>query len=294
MSVLLPAKTIVRRLLLTGVACAGIAGATAVGCSSGQTQAPSSGASGIGALEAPAGNEVGGVGTIGLALVLPGGDQINSVTYTLTNGTDGGLISLPTAANPGTVATSNSQSIDFQIGGIPAGSGDSITLSAVTTQGATCHGSATGITITARGSQSVTIQMLCTTPGGEAGNLFVTGATSYCGTWTALSSGSNGTEVYVGQTITLTATATGVAPASLGYTWSQASEAGVIGTFGATQSEAAGPSDSNTFTCTAPGTTTVTVVVDDGPLPDGGACPANLNTVSATVICDPNPANQGG
>jgi hypothetical protein len=269
-------------------------GAGQVGCSS-NGSSPSATAASTGSRGAPsaASSEGSDTGTIGLALVLPGGDQINSVSYTLTNSSNV-VITLPTAPNPGTFATNNSQSIEFQLGGVPAGSGYTIALAATTTQGATCQGSASGVAITARASTNVTIQLLCTAPGTEAGNLFVTGATSYCGTWTALSSGSNGSEVLVGQTMTLTVTAAGEAPSSLGYTWSQSSEGGAIGTFGSNQSEDTGPSDTNTFTCTAPGTATITVVVDDGPVPDGSACPSKLSTVATTVVCDPNPANDGG
>jgi hypothetical protein len=265
-----------------------------VGCSGNgsatSSTALSSGTKGAAGVPSSEGSDT---GTIGLALVLPGGDQIKSVTYTLTNSSSV-TINLPTAPNPGTVATNNSQSIEFELGGVPAGTGYTIALSATTVAGATCQGSVTGVTITARASTNVTIQLLCSSPGGDGGNLFVTGITSYCGTWTALSSGSNGSEVLVGQTMTLTVTATGEAPSSLGYTFSQSSEGGAIGTFGSTQSEGAGPSDTNTFTCTAPGTATVTVVVDDGPVPDGSACPSNLSTVATTVVCDPNPANDGG
>jgi hypothetical protein len=110
-----------------------------------------------------------------------------------------------------------------------------------------------------------------------------------CGAWTSLTAGASGTEVPVGETITLTATATGADPENLGYTWS--SSDGTVGVLGTAQDEAAGPSDANTFLCTAPGTATVTVTVDDGPI-DGGSCPSALTTVSKTVTCDAVPAGQ--
>ncbi|HXN32799.1 MAG TPA: metallophosphoesterase, partial [Polyangiaceae bacterium] len=121
-----------------------------------------------------------------------------------------------------------------------------------------------------------------------------TGTTSYCGTWTSLSSTSS--EVYVGESLVLTATATGSSPSNLGYTWTMSNP---IGAFGATtggvgaqgQDEGVGPSDPMQFVCTAPGTTTITVVVDDGPT-DAGTCPTNLTTVTTTVICDAAPSNQ--
>jgi len=297
----LPVRAMVGGFMVAAVACGGVAGAVAVGCSSGQTVTGPEGTqtgTGTGSPTGTAASGVGGVGTIGLALMLPGGDQVNSVTYTLTNGGDGGLVSLP-SPNPGTVTTSASQSIDFQIGGVPAGTGDSITLSATTLGGSTCQGSASGITVTAQATQNITVQMICTTPGLDAGNLYVTGLTSYCGTWTSLSSGANGSEVYVGESIVLTATATGENPSNLGYTWTMSNP---IGAFGAIQTdggvgtpgqdEGVGPSDPMSFLCTSPGTTTITLVVDDGPIPDGGSCSTTLNTITTTVTCDAYPANQ--
>jgi hypothetical protein len=281
MSLGLLKKTVVRRAMWLGVAALGAAACSSSG------GAPSTGGAGIGA----PGKSTGNVGTLSLALTLPGGDQINSVTFTLTNSA-GNVIPLGTA-NPGTVSVNSSASIDFQIGGVPAGTGDSIALAATTNAGASCQGSATGLAVAARATTSVTVQMLCASPAPDSGNLFVTGSLNYCGTWTGLSSGSNGSEVYVGETVTLSVTATGGNPTQLGYTWSQSAiDGGLIGVFGTSQDEGAGPSDANSFMCTAPGTATITVVVDDGPVPAGTSCPASLSTVTTTVICDPYPANQ--
>ena len=273
--------------------CATAATAWQAGCSSGNESTSNGGGTGI--LGQNPGADGTGTGKIGLALTLPGGDLINSFTYTLTN-SSGALITLP-SPNPGTVSAANSASIDFQLGGIPAGTGDTIALAATTVGGSQCQGSATGFAIAAGSTTNVTVQMLCSTPGADAGNLFVTGIPSYCGTVTALSTGSTGAETFVGESVLLVANATGLNPNNLGYTWTMSNP---IGAFGATtggvgaqgQDEAVGPSDTMQFLCTAAGTTTVTLVVDDGPLPDGGACPSNRSTTTATVICDPYAANQ--
>ncbi len=235
----------------------------------------------------------GGAGTVGFALTLPGGAVVSSVTYDLLTST-GTPVMLPSAPNPGTVNVSNSASIEFQLGGVPAAIGDSISLTASLTGGGTCQGSASGINVTAPGTTNVTVQMLCSVPGQDAGNVFINAATSYCGTWTSLSSTSS--EVYVGESLVLTATATGPNPTNLGYTWTMSNP---IGAFGATtggvgaqgQDEGVGPSDPMQFMCTAPGTTTITVVVDDGPT-DAGTCPTNLTTLTTTVLCDAAPSNQ--
>jgi hypothetical protein len=236
-------------------------------------------------------------GTVGLALTLPGGALINSVTYDLlTSG--GSPVSIPGVANPGMVPVNNSQAISFQLGGVPAATGDSITLTATTTSGATCQGSAGGINIQAGVTQTVMVRMFCSSPGADAGNLFVSGTTSFCGTWAGL--GTAGSEMYVGESMVLTATATGPDPNNLGYTWTMSNPIGVFGAINGDggvgtpgQDEGVGPSDPMQFLCTAPGTTTITLVVDDGPLPaDAGACPTNLSTTTTTVVCDPYPATQ--
>jgi hypothetical protein len=51
-----------------------------------------------------------------------------------------------------------------------------------------------------------------------------------------------------------------------------------------------GTSDTITFTCPpTPGTVTVTMVVSDGPLSDGGSCPVDDTTATLTVVCvDPS------
>jgi hypothetical protein len=283
-------KSYVKASLLA-VAAASILGAAVadVGCSS----VP---ASQQGGGTGPAPGTDGPTGNVGVALTLPGGAMINSVSYELFDSTNAPLTLLGGQPNPGTVSVANSTAIAFQLGGVPAAMGDSITLSASITGGGTCIGSATGINITPRGTTNVQVQLLCSLPGADAGNVLVNGTTFNCGSWTGLSAGVS--EVYVGESIVLTATATGPDPNSLGYTWTMSNP---IGAFGATtggvgatgQDEAVGPSDPMQFLCTSPGTTTVTLVVDDGPVPAGApACPTNLSTVTTTIKCDAVPSSQ--
>jgi hypothetical protein len=234
-----------------------------------------------------------GAGTVGFALTLPGGTVVSTVTYELLT-SSGTPVVLPSAPNPGTVNVTSSAAIAFLLGGVPVATGDSISLTASIPGGGTCQGSASGFNVTAAGTTNVTVQMLCSLPGPDAGNVFVTGTTSFCGTWTSLSSTSN--EVSVGESLVLTGTATGPSPTNLGYTWTMSNP---IGAFGATaggvgaqgQDEGVGPSDPMQFMCTAPGTTTITMVVDDGPQ-DAGVCPTSLTTLTTTVKCDAAPSNQ--
>src|SRR5580693_7236371 len=98
-------KPLVRSLVMTTAACAAIA--SAASCSSNQSPGNAPGAGDQGGA---------GVGSIGLAFTLPGGDTINSVTFALKD--SGGNFVPLSVQNPGSVPTNNSQSIDFQIGGV--------------------------------------------------------------------------------------------------------------------------------------------------------------------------------
>jgi hypothetical protein len=228
-----------------------------------------------------------GYGTLDFALTLPGGAVISSVTYDLMNGSTTVALS-GGAPNPGT-ADGNSA---FELGGVPAATGDSVSLTASLPGGGTCKGTASGITVTAGNTTHVTVNMFCSQPGQDAGSIG-----GSCGTWTSLSvTNRRFAEVTVGESLVLTATATGPNPGNLGYTWTMSNP---IGAFGATvggvgaqgQDEGVGPSDPMQFMCTEPGTTTVTVVVDDGTPADAGSCPTSLTTLTTTVVCDAAPSN---
>ncbi|HSY24008.1 MAG TPA: metallophosphoesterase [Polyangiaceae bacterium] len=272
-------------LIVAGVTAIGAGATGLVNCSGsgeGPTGTPPSGGQSANAED---------TGTVGLALKLPGGTQLNSVTYDLV--TSGGTpVTLPGEPNPGAVDVSNSAGVAFQLGGVPVGTGDSISLTASIAGGGTCQGIASGITIAAGRTTSVTVQMVCSSSQ-DAGNLFVTANASLCPTWTSFSTSNS--EVFVGASLVLTATATGSNPANLGYTWTMSNPIGAFGSATAGvgapgQDEAAGPSDAMQFLCTAPGTTTVTVAVDDGS--DAGACVTSESTTTTTVTCDAFPNNQ--
>jgi hypothetical protein len=238
-----------------------------------------------------------GTGNINVDLTISGGEVLDTLTYDLL-GPSGTPLALP-VPNPGTISIAHRSAISFQLGGVPTGAGDSISLTAPIVGGGICQGSTSGFTVVAGGTTYVNVQMFCTLPGPDAGNVAVSGQTYNCGTWTGLS--TNGSEAYVGESVILTATGTGPAPSSLGYTWTMSNPIGALGAIqpdggvgSPGQDEGVGPSDPMSFLCTSPGTTTISVVVDDGPLPvdAGAACPASLNTITTTVKCDAYPSNQ--
>jgi hypothetical protein len=292
-------RTIVHASLLAAIPLLLGLAATQVGGCSPSAPEPSNGGNGNGASGgngSPAGPTRTGTGSINIELTISGGYVINTLTYDLT-GPSGAPLVLP-EPNPGTISLAGSSAISFQLGGVPAGTGDAIALSAPIVGGGICQGTTSGFTVTAGGTTSVNVQMVCHLPGPDAGNVQVTGQTYNCGTWTGLS--TNGSETYVGESIVLTATGTGPAPNSLGYTWTMSNPIGALGAIlpdggvgSPATDEAVGPSDPMSFLCTAPGTTTISVVVDDGPVPaDAGACPTSLNTITTTVKCDAYPSNQ--
>jgi hypothetical protein len=226
-------------------------------------------------------------GTVAFLLTVPNGTELDAVGYRLTNGAGATVQS-------GQISVKDSQSIQFQLGNVPPGGGYTVTVTASGPSGVTCSGSAGPFSVALRATTSVQVGMACYAPGSDAGTVFVTGQPYLCGTWNSIATvgpdnqGTNGSEVDVGGTITLVASATGPDPKGLTYTWSSSSP---IGTFGPNNPN--GTSDTTTFVCSVPGTTTITLVVGDGPVPSGATCDPTQTTVTAVVTCDAPPATFG-
>ena len=230
---------------------------------SGQQIGCSSGSAGTGG----AGSE--SVGTVGMSLTLPGGDVLNTVTWTIT-----GPNGASTIVQQGSVNVQHSNTIAFTVSNIPAGSGYTVTLTGTTADGATtCSGSAT-FSVIARATTNVTVLMRCSVGGTDAGSASFNGQTYNCATANGVSASPSETTVGSGVALSAT-TATAPDPASVTYAWSAPS-----GTF----SSASGPS--TTFTCTAPGAVVVTLTTADGPVPAGASCDPSLSTTTTEVQCD--------
>lgn len=268
----------------------GLAGAAAlvVGCSSGPQGGSSS------SIASNGGNVGGGdVGRLGMRLSLPDGTSIDSVGYSLSNGA--------TTVQSGTLATNHSQSIDFQLGQIPAGPGYTITLTAASGDGGvTCLGTAGPFAVVGHSTVNETVQLICQSGANNNGNIFISGVPDFCGTWNSVSTigpgldaaPTNGSEVLAdGVTpIVITATATGASPSSLRYTWTATT---ITGNGVTIQSNVGNGTTTDTLTVTcnsdavdAVGSAQLTLVVSDSL--DGGSvtCPTSLSTVSTTVFCD--------
>jgi phospholipase C len=258
-------RLIVRRgilrntLLFGGFGALGLAAVVAgqMGCS-GQNAGPGSQS------EEPASDTT---GTVGMKLTLPGGEQLNSVTWTIT-----GPNGASTVVSTNTVNVGSSQTISFQIGGIPAGNNYTISLTGTTTDGSvTCAGSAP-FSITARMTTNVSVTLQCNSAPAESGSALINGGTFNCGTVNSVS--ATPAETTVGNSVTVSASAVAPNNAQLAYSWSAPS-----GTFSASNAAV------TSYTCAQAGAVTLTLNVNDGTVPDGSTCsPAATSTVQ--VQCD--------
>jgi hypothetical protein len=243
-----------------------VAGAGLLAVVSGQQFGCSSGSDTSGSSPEQGGAD--GFGTVGMNLTLPGGETLNAVSWVIT-----GPNGASTVVQQGSTNIQNSQTIGFTVGGIPAGSGYSVSISGTTVDGTvTCAGS-TSFSVTSRQTTSVTVLMQCGSPAPDAGSAAIGAQTYNCAVASGVSASPS--ETTVGSAVNLTATATGPNAGALAYAWSAPS-----GTFSA-------PTGASTsFTCTASGPVVATVSVSDGTLPSGASCNPALATSTVTVQCD--------
>jgi hypothetical protein len=189
-----------------------------------------------------------------------GGITINSASYTIVG---------PNAfSKTGSIDLSSATALSATIGGIPAGNGYSISLSATATDGTTtCAGSAT-FNVSARTTTTVTVALDCH-QAATTGSVSVNGTTNVCPVIDGLS--ANPSEVKVGGTIALSGAAhdSDSGPSPLTYKWTATS-----GTFD--NSTSANP----VFTCTQVGDATITLVASDG-----DSSPNCADSLTAKVTC---------
>ena len=209
---------------------------------------------GSGALEAcssePVADGAAQVGTLGVNLTVAPGVTLNTISYTITgNG----------FSKTGTIDASGAPTISGTIGGIPAGSGYTITLTATSVEDGTTFTGSTKFNVGARGTTSVTVHLK---GDGTTGNGSVTvNGTINVGpvidelTVTPL-------KVFVGSTVTLSGVGRDPdeGPSPLSYYWS---------TTGGVVSDPIGPSA--TLTSASPGTFTVELTVSDGESTDSAS-----------------------
>ncbi|HEY3594505.1 MAG TPA: hypothetical protein VGL13_11545, partial [Polyangiaceae bacterium] len=202
-------------------------------------------------------------GTASFDLNLADGRSIQSASYTIT-GPNG-------FTKSGTLGLSASTTLSAVIGGLPAGTGFHITLTASTTDSsATCNGSAT-FDVQAGKTVAVTIAVTCH-EAPRTGGVMISGTLNLCPTVDGV--GVNPAEAQVGGSVALSASAhdSDSAPSALTYAWTASS-----GTL--SNASAANP----TFTCTTAGLATLSLTVSDGD-PDPSCAAKQAATVNCTVV----------
>jgi arylsulfatase A-like enzyme len=183
------------------------------------------------------------VGSVGLNLTAAGGVTLNSVTYTIAgNG----------FSKAGAIDTSGSPTISGTIGGIPAGKGYTITLTATSVEGDTTFTGSATFDVSAGGTTSVTLHL---NGSGKTGN----GSVAVNGTLNVNPRIDEVTvtpqTVFVGASIKLLAVGSDpdAGPSPLSYYWS---------TTGGVIDNPIGPNA--TLTSATPGTFTITLTLSDG------------------------------
>jgi len=204
-------------------------------------------------------------GSLGLNLEVAPGVTLNSVTYTITgNG----------FSKSGSIDVSGSSAISGTIGGIPAGNGYTLTLTATSAEGGASFTGSAKFNVTAGKTTAVTIHLKGTATSGN-GSVTVNGTLNVGPVIDELT--VTPLEVNVGSKITLTGVAKDAdqGPSPLSYYWS---------TTGGLIDSPIGPNA--TLTSTTPGTFTVKLTVSDGEI---------TTTASSTVtFVQPDADGSGG
>ncbi len=235
-----------------------------------------------------------GDGSVGIHFAIPGGEHLSTLLYTLTNGAH----SYSASVTVGTASV-----VSFVIPAVVAGTGYGLSITGVSDDGlVSCSGSfGTGVSdagidrgapfaVLARATTSVNVQLVCVDlPNQSQGGVLVSASANCCPVWdTLLSNPSNAATIAPYNTTQLVGNASGPcdgdagAGVNLQCTWSVNEGTGTVSP---TISDGHGNFDA-TFTC--PPTYEIDIVemtCTDGPLPDGGACPANLTTGATQIVC---------
>jgi len=179
--------------LFAGAGVVALASSQEIGCSSGDSY-------GVAPSSAPGSADA--IGTVGLKLTLPGGETLNTANWTITGPNGASAV-----VQSGMTNVANSNTLSTTIGGIPAGSGYSISITGTTVDGTvSCAGSAT-FGVTARATTNVTVLLQCGVAAPDAGAAAINGLTYACGT--ANGTSANPSETTLGNSVSLTATGSG-------------------------------------------------------------------------------------
>jgi hypothetical protein len=216
-------------------------------------------------------------GMLSLALSLPGGATISSVSYTIHSAQP----TSPPADKAGTINTSNGMATASVETSFAASTNDTVTLTATTSDGEPCTGTSPQFSVVSNGQALVGVTLTCglLTPDGGAGSVRITGTivdnSDICpvlNAWSVspLTTGPTGT-------IDVTSMASdGNAADVLTYKWT-ATPAPATDPF--TNSNAA----ATTFNCPGTGNFALTITVDDHHMPTN--CTAVRTVNIACGLC---------
>jgi hypothetical protein len=191
----------------------------------------------------------GALGAVNVALELGGGATVTGASYTIRRA--GGF------NQSGNLGLGPGASASTAVGGLPAGDGYAIAISATASDGATGCGGSASFSARAGLTSAVTVHLTCR-QAPVNGSVSFKGNLNLCPNLQGV--GANLAEVTVGNGIALSVGADDPdsGPSPLAYHWTVSSGA---------LDDAASPRP--TFTCLSPGTVTITVAVSDGdPEPD--------------------------
>jgi len=202
-------------------------------------------------------------GSLALTLDAATGTTLNTVGYAITG---------PNAFSlNGTIDVSHSTTVSSVIGGLPAGGGFNITLTATSTDGSTSCGGSASFAIVAHTVTPVSVHLTCH-EAPRTGSVSVNGTLNVCPQIDGVS--ASPTEVLVGGSVGLSASAhdADAGPSPLAYQWTASS--GVVIDPGAATTR---------FTCTSAGSATISLSVSDGD-PAGNCADTSAVTVNCTAL----------
>jgi hypothetical protein len=208
----------------------------------------------------------GPAGEVRLALSLPDGTSVNSVSWKILSATSSVIVS-------GTLVTSGSQRPSF-IASLPPAIGDTVNMTATTSSGAACAGTSSPFNVVAGQSVTVNVNIPCegTTADGGIGSVVVSGTIvpgDHCPTLTSwlITPQATGVADPIGVTVSAADSDSGD---TLSYAW-----AASAGTF-------ADPSSATTqYHCGPTGTEQLSVQVSDNHTP----VPCTTNITFPVVDC---------
>jgi hypothetical protein len=216
-------------------------------------------------------DEFGVTGSVGLALTLTDGSDVDVVNYVVTrNGV---------SVRTGTLSIGANNVASGTITGLEAGSGYLVQLTAPRTRdsGAVepCVGQSSAFTVLAEQTVPVSVVLQCDDTSPDTGNITLEGTFNICPKITSAS--ATPTTVAVGSSVTLGVSARDKDGDTLAYAWYTGTSYDAGAVF-------ANTADAS-YTCTSAGTQTIGVRVFDG---DARGC-AKLLTPQFTVTCGGGP-----